>query len=55
MNEIIEYHLCSECTYKISVPVDPKFRAWELACTEKRSEVNPSGGPTNCPIFKESE
>lgn len=50
---ITEYHLCSECKYKISVPVDHKLRKWELACKEKRVEVNPSGGITRCPIWKE--
>ena len=50
---INEYHLCSECTYMLSVPIDPKFRAWELVCEQKRSEVNPEGGLTSCPIFQE--
>ena len=49
---ITEYHLCSECTYMLSVPTDHKFRTWELACKEKRSEVNRHGGLTNCPIFE---
>lgn len=51
--EIEEYHTCSTCVYRMSVPVDPDFRKWELACKRKRSEVNPSGGLTRCPIWKE--
>ena len=53
MTNIIEYHLCSQCEYKVSVPVDYKFQKWELACLKKRKEVNPSGGITSCPHFKE--
>ena len=55
MKGIQEYHTCDTCRYKIGVPVDPKFRKWELACTEKRSEVNRSGGLTQCPIWKEAK
>lgn len=52
---ITEYHLCSECVEALSVPTDPKFRVWELACKRKRSEVNPDGGLTRCPVFQEKE
>ena len=51
-DEILEYHLCSECTYRINVPTDPNYRTWELACTEKRREVNRHGGLTRCPVFE---
>jgi len=53
MAEIIEYHTCDTCEYKFSVPTDPNFRKWELACQLKRKEVNPSGGLTRCPVWKE--
>ena len=52
-NGILEYHTCDTCEYKFSVPVDPDFRKWELACTRKRSEVNRDGGLTRCPVWKE--
>lgn len=53
-DEIIEYHCCSECRHKISVPSSFDMSKWELACLKKRSEVNRSGGLTRCPIWEES-
>ncbi len=51
---ITEYHVCSECIYRISVPSSFDMRKWECACIKKRDEVNRSGGLTRCPIFKEN-
>lgn len=53
--EITEYHTCGTCEYKMSVPVSSDFSKWELACQRKRSEVNPYGGLTRCPIWKEDQ
>ncbi|MBQ6344991.1 MAG: hypothetical protein IJI96_02650 [Methanobrevibacter sp.] len=50
---IEEYHTCGTCEWKFPVPTDPNFQKWELACSKKRKEVNPSGGLTKCPIWKE--
>jgi hypothetical protein len=52
MMEIVEYHTCGTCVYRVSVPVDPNFRKWELACQRKRREVNSSGGLTSCPVWE---
>lgn len=48
---ITEYHCCSDCIKHISVPSSYDMTKWELACTEKRSEVNRSGGLTRCPVW----
>lgn len=53
LHKISEYHCCSECRHKISVPSRLDMDKWELACLKKRSEVNRSGGLTRCPVWEE--
>ena len=50
---ITEYHCCDNCTHKFSVPADAHFSKWVLTCRLKRSELNPAGGLTRCPVWKE--
>ena len=50
---IVEYHICCECIHHISVPSNMDLNKWECACKIKRSEVNRSGGLTNCPKWVE--
>lgn len=51
--KIIEYHLCIECRYHFSIPSRKDMDKWECACNKGRSEINRSGGLTDCPKWKE--
>lgn len=52
---IEEYHCCETCRHHMSVPSSFDMTKWELVCKRRRSEVNPSGGLTRCPIWKDVE
>ena len=54
MNEIVEYHCCSDCKKQITIPTDD-LKKWQCGCTDKRGKPNPAGGLSRCEYFQEKE
>ena len=52
MNEIVEYHCCSDCKKQITIPTDD-LKKWQCGCTDKRGKPNPAGGLSRCEYFQE--